>query len=310
MRRQVRSWRRIGVALVGTIATLVSLAAAPATAAPATAAAPAGASTSAAANAAFNVGHLNILYSISHERFVRDLNLVTSRAALVGLNEVGGRKAFLTDWAARNGWHFYAPEPGTASDEALLAKKSMFDVVSRGSVFACDTNGPGEVPPARYTNWVRYQHRATGRYVYHINAHANAHIDNDGHPYDLPRTACAEKHFRDIRALAAAKSDTGQVVVSGDLNVDYVADRRVQYANFPYVVLDERGSDGALPGLRSCYTVHGVKGTGTLGDRHIDYIYLWKRLPEHRRMWMTDYYVLTGTESDHNGVVAHFELAA
>ncbi|MGH3658916.1 MAG: endonuclease/exonuclease/phosphatase family protein, partial [Micromonosporaceae bacterium] len=232
-------------------------------------------------------------------------NLITSKSDLVGLNEVAGRYSFLRDWAANNGWHFYAPDPNHARNEALLARKSMFDVVSRGSVFACDTNGPGEVPPARYTNWVRYLHKPTGRYVHHINAHANAHIDNNGHPYDLPRTDCAEKQFRDIKALATSKQDSGQVVVSGDLNVDFVDDRRVQYVNFPWRVFE----DNALPNLRSTYNILGVKGTGTLGSRHIDYIYFWKRVPEHQKMWLTDYSIVTGTESDHNGLVATFAIS-
>lgn len=297
MSQQTARWRTRAAAVLGMLA--VTLAVAPA---------PASAEVSGTVNQSFNVGHLNILNSLSHERFVQDLNLVTSRAGMVALNEVQDRTAFLSDWAARNGWHFYAPGPNAASAEALLAKKSMFDVVDRGSVFACDTN-IGEPPPPRYTNWVRYQHRGTGRYVYHINAHANSHIDNNGHPYNLPRTDCAEKQFRDIRALAAAKEDSGQVIVSGDLNVDYVDDKRVQYVNFPYVVLDERDAAGNLPGLRSCYAIHGVKGTGTHGDRHIDYIYFWKRLPEYQKMWMMDYYILTGTNSDHNGVVANFQIS-
>lgn len=285
--------------MVGALATTLSLAAAP-TAASAT--------VSAAARESFNVGHLNILSTLSHADFVDDLNRVTSRAGLVALNEVQNRTDFLRSWADNNGWHLYAPSPNAASAEALLAKKSMFDVLNRGSKFACDTN-VGEPPPPRYTNWVKYRHKATGRSIFHINAHANSHIDNGGHPYNLPRTKCAEKQFRDIRDLAADMKGRGQVIVSGDLNVDYVADRRVQYANFPFVVLEDRGRTANLPGLRSSYTTHGVEGDGTLGNRHIDYIYHWKRLPEYRKMWMMGYYILYYTKSDHRGVVANFEIA-
>ncbi|MFI6064411.1 hypothetical protein ACIA47_03945 [Micromonospora sp. NPDC051227] len=38
----------------------------------------------------------------------------------------------------------------------------MFDVLDKGSIFVCDTNGPGEVPPARYNNWVKYRHKGSG----------------------------------------------------------------------------------------------------------------------------------------------------
>src|SRR5688500_15757095 len=121
------------------------------------------ASPAAAANVPFQLGHLNILNSLSHADFLDDLRLITSRADLVGLNEVNGRREFLRNWAADNDWWFYTPDPAPAANEALLAKKSMFDVLDKGSNFVCDTNGPGEVPPARYNNWVKYRHKPSGR---------------------------------------------------------------------------------------------------------------------------------------------------
>jgi hypothetical protein len=259
----------------------------------------------AAANAVFQAGHLNILNSLSRADFVHDLQLITSRADLVGLNEVNGRKDFLRDWADNNGWWFYAPEPAAAANEALLAKKSMFDVLDRGSNFACDTNGPNEVPPARYNNWVKYRHKASGRVVFHINFHANAGIENNGRPEPLPRTDCAEKQFQDIKELAARKKDEGQVIVSGDLNVDFSADRAFGYARFPWKVFEAN----ELPNLRSVYNMLGVKGAGThTSNRHIDYIYFWRRVDDFRHMWMTDYRIVGDTRSDHNGVVADFAI--
>ena len=55
-----------------------------------------------AANAVFQAGTLNIFNGLSHADFVHDLELITSRADLVGLNEVNGRKAFLQNWATAN----------------------------------------------------------------------------------------------------------------------------------------------------------------------------------------------------------------
>ncbi|MFG1847324.1 endonuclease/exonuclease/phosphatase family protein [Micromonospora carbonacea] len=259
----------------------------------------------AAATATFRVATLNILYELTQAQFVEDLQLITSKADLVGLNEVGGRKAYLQDWAAANGWWLYAPEPTQAAGEALLARKSMFDVLDKDSVFVCDTNGPGEAPPARYNNWVRYRHKQSGRSVFHINAHANASIEENGRPEDLPRTRCAEKQFQDLKNLAAVKKDQGQVIVSGDLNVDFSADRAYGYEKFPWKVFEAND----LPNLRSCYNLLGEKGNGTHGNRHIDYIYFWKRLEEYREMWLNDYDIVGGTNSDHNGVVAHFSIA-
>ncbi len=257
-----------------------------------------------AANAVFRAATLNIFNGLSRADFIHDLELITARADLVGLNEVNDRKEFLQDWAATNGWWLYAPEPSQASNEALLAKKSMFDVLDKDSVFVCDTNGPGEVPPARYNNWVKYRHKASGRSVFHINFHANASIENNGRPENLPRTECAEKQFQDIKNLAASKKDEGQVIVSGDLNVDFSADRAFGYAKFPWKVFEAN----ELPNLRSVFNLYGEKATGTHGNRHIDYIYFWKRVDGFRVMWMTDYSVVGNTKSDHNGVVATFAI--
>ncbi|MGW3790213.1 hypothetical protein ACWD8I_03460 [Micromonospora arida] len=76
---------------------------------------------------------LNIYYGLSQADFAHDLNLIASKADLVGLNEVGARKTFLTSWAADNGWWLYAPGGTNQAGEALIAKKSMFDVLDKGS---------------------------------------------------------------------------------------------------------------------------------------------------------------------------------
>ncbi len=262
------------------------------------------ATPAAAANATFRAGTLNIYYGLTQAQFVQDLESITAKADLVGLNEVNGRKDFLTTWAANNGWWFYAPAPSQAENEALLARKSMFDVLDKDSIFVCDTNGPGEVPPARYNNWVKYRHKASGRVVFHINLHANASIEDNGRPIDIPRTECAEQQFQEIKNLAARKKDEGQVIVSGDLNVDFSADRAYGYAKFPWKTFEAN----QLPNLRSVYNLYGEKGTGTHGNRHIDYVYFWKRVESSQVMWMTDYRIVTGTNSDHNGVVADFSI--
>lgn len=264
-----------------------------------------------AASSSFRVGHLNILSSLSLADFRHDLNLIADHCHLLGLNEVQFRRDELRAWADNHGWHLYMPGGTWPGAEPLLARTSMFEATSsgdRGSTFVCDTGGSAAPPPPRYLNWISWKHLPSGRNVNHVNSHLNAHIDDNGAPYDLPRTGDAEKHIRMIRDLAVARSSRGQVVVSGDLNVDYVDDKRVRYANFPYTVLEERQASGAIPGLRSGYSQHGVTNLPTHGNRRIDYIYEWVRVAESRLMRMTNHYVVDGTRSDHNGVVAAFTI--
>lgn len=262
-----------------------------------------------AATGSFRFAQSNLLYSMTDARFLADLDKVAARSDVMSLNEVAGRRALLASWGRTKGWHVVQPGTGSAhaGEVAILARKSLFTYRERGSQFVCDTN-PDAPPPPRYNTWAHFEHIGTGMELYVIGAHANASIDDGGHPEPLPRTACAEKQFRSLRDLADAKRDLGQVIVAGDLNVDFVADKRVQYANFPYVVLDERADPDKLPGLRSNYAIHGVKGTGTHGNRHIDYVYLWKRLPQYRVLFMTDYSIFTDLNSDHHAVIARFTI--
>lgn len=67
------------------------------------------ASPAQAANAIFQAATLNIYEGLNDAQFTADLNLITSRADLVGLNEVGARKDRLQQWANANGWWLYAP---------------------------------------------------------------------------------------------------------------------------------------------------------------------------------------------------------
>ncbi|NHA70105.1 endonuclease/exonuclease/phosphatase family protein [Phycicoccus flavus] len=267
-------------------------------AAPSSGAAPTNSST-------FRVASFNIYSGLSATDFKTDFRTITERADMVGLQEVQGRRDFLDTWGKNNGWWVWTPAPAYATEVAVLAKKSAFDRIDKGTIFVCDTGGSGTPPPPRYITWAKYVHLKSGRRITHINNHLNAHIDNDGHPYDLPRTDDAEKHLRMIRDLVHDKKDGGQVVVTGDFNVDYEDDKRVRYGNFPYTVLENR--QGSLPGLRSSYSRIGVTGLPTLGRRRVDYVYGWIRVPESRVMdFDGHHYVLDGTKSDHNAIVARF----
>ncbi|SCF24865.1 hypothetical protein GA0070618_4455 [Micromonospora echinospora] len=51
-------------------------------------------------------------------------------------------------------------------------------------------------------------------------------------------------------------------------------------------------------GLQAVPNLYGEKGTGThTSGRHIDYVYFWKRVPEHQVMWMTDYSIVGAPRS-------------
>lgn len=269
----------------------------------------------AAEQATINVGQSNILYKVGPRQFGEDLQRVARRSDLFGLNEVGDRRDALLKWGARNGWHVWAPagqKRGRPGANAMLARKNVFQVVERGAEFICDSGDPGvggeNNPPPRWLNWVRYLHVPSGMRLCHLHTHLNSHIDNGGRPYQLPRTQDAERHLRILARRARAFAKVGQVVVTGDFNVDYADDSRVKYRNFPFAVL-EGGDKRVRGGLRSNWSRFGAKGKGTIGNSHFDYIYLWERPGEQRLNWVSNTMLAKG-HSDHRAVVAKLAVRA
>lgn len=269
----------------------------------------AAATTATAAHAAtstFRIATANVFYGLSDSEFRTDLQVLGKHADLIGLQEVQDRAPLIREWAADSGFQAYIPDDPWAKEVTVLARRSEFERLDQDAIFVCDTAGEGTPPPPRWIVWAKYRHLASGRTVVHVNTHANSNIEDNGLPNDLPRTRDAEGHFARIRKLATAKAEDSQVLVTGDLNVDYVADKRVRYAKFPYTVLEER--QGALPGLRSSYSRVGLPNRGTLGNRRVDYVYAWVRTPENRVMDLEDHSVLTGQKSDHNPLVTRVRL--
>lgn len=264
---------------------------------------------------ALQVGQSNIFHGVGPRQFGEDLERVARRTHLFGLNEVGQRREAVLKWGERNGWHVWAPAPnkhGRPSTNIMLARKKTFTVIDRGVDFVWDTGGPGvegeNNPPPRWINWVRYVHIPTGMRLFHVHTHLNSHIDNGGHPYHLRRTEDAQRHLRMLRDKVNGFAKIGQVVVTGDLNVDYADDSRVKYQHFPYAVL-EGGTKGVRGGLRSGWSRFGAVGKGTINHSHFDYIYLWERKGPQRLTWVSHQMLVKG-HSDHRAVVAKFSVGA
>lgn len=260
-----------------------------------------------------NVGQSNIYHGVKPKQFGEDLKRVARRSDLFGLNEVGDRREALLKWGEQNGWYVWAPAPhrrGRPAANAMLARKKSFKVVERGTEFICDTGAPGaggeNNPPPRWMSWVRYLHVPSGMRLFHLHTHLNSGIDDDGHPTRLPRTEDAERHLRILRDRARAFAKQGQVVVTGDFNVDYADDSRVKYRNFPFAVL-EGGDKRGGRGLRSNWSRFGTIGKGTINQSHFDYIYLWERPGEQRLNWVSQTLLAKG-HSDHRAVVAKLSV--
>lgn len=244
------------------------------------------------------VGTYNTLRTLDREAFAKDIFALThTNVDLLGLQEARGHARYEV-LGGIGGWHVYQPRINVnSSQDPILWRGSVFEYVDHGTELV--SRGRAPYYPSRYANWVELRHRSTERHVFLLNSHANSHIEKAGHPRrTLSRTKRAEEHFAALVNIARYLGTQGEVFVTGDLNVDYRADRRVQYPRFPYVTLRNAH-------LIPCWSwANGVTG-GTHGARRIDYVY-------HRRSSNIEPRAVRilrdGYRSDHKPVLATYTI--
>lgn len=267
----------------------------------------------AAANAgSISVATANIEYKLGWDQWATDLGTVAGTTHLLGLNEAFEQRGNLAMWAALSGWHVYQPE-GDGSTNALLARASMFDPVDAGEKLM--TGKPGSRKPyPTYLTWARWREKQTGLVIFHVSTRLQRGIEKLGHPatsYDDDRVEGAKRQIAETRKIAEFMTAGGEVVMTGDMNIDHRRDRRVSDPSFPFMAW-ENGGTRQRPELRSCYSTFGLKPGGTHGKpgkrRTIDYVYEWARTRSKRKLAMRGYTFVDLAHSDHDAVTAHFAI--
>ncbi|WP_139978270.1 endonuclease/exonuclease/phosphatase family protein [Nocardioides litoris] len=269
----------------------------------------------AASTGSFRVAQVNLPYSMSDRKFFEDLGQVGLRSDLIGLNEVWDvdRAIPLAYWADVNRFHL-VHFPGTnLSDNAVLARKSVFDIADKGSWYSDDINGAaGPIPNSSV--WGRFVHRRTGVGIVHCSMHLPPHIESRVRPKapDGRLPSVFDQIFTTAVGAALSAQAGLEVVLTGDLNIDYARDSdrtggRKPTPQFPFAMFEDKAKRSALPSLRSCYTIHGVKGSGTHGSggrRHIDYVYHFIKPRGQNRLQSRGYSYLRNLHSDHDAVLS------
>lgn len=280
-----------------------------------------------AAVGGFSVATYNIEYKLTDADFYADLAEITSRAQVIGLNEVWQRSDLAATLTAQ-GWdvvHPMSASDATSGTNAVAARADQFARVNAGSELIGDPNGPTKTN-AIYLTWAHWRHRGTGMEFVHLNTHLPPGIESMGSPAQmevLPETGtlddrigvayAAIQRVWDIadfcRQGRGADGRPVEVIASGDLNIDHARDRAVGHPQFPWRQWERGRADSEA--LRSVYSLTGVKGEGTHGEnggRHIDAIYHWRRVESLRRLGLTDYSILGRQRSDHRAVIAQYEI--
>ena len=241
--------------LVGTLLAaglVASLAVVPSSPSPAPRAGGLRLAAAAPASLAYRTFTLNIKHDLSVAKARQDM-----RKALTTLGDAGGFQE-MSDLADRQtlaklcsdlDWGYYMPKDmGQAIP--IVWDRQRFRLIDGHTV---KVHGAEEnVTPSRYINVVRLREIATGKVFGFINTHTIAQASRDAQASNMHRIPRLRKHLRMLRQqILSLFGTTEHVFVSGDLNVNYLADRRRQVAGLPTDALGDVVSfDMPLEGSR------------------------------------------------------------
>ncbi|GAB3766356.1 hypothetical protein GCM10027600_16340 [Nocardioides ginsengisegetis] len=177
---------------------------------------------------------LNIRHDLGKRKARQDM-----RKALTTLGDAGGFQE-MSDLVDRQtlmrlckdlDWGWYMPKD-EGQEIPIVWDRSRFRIIDGHTV---KVHGPEEgVTPSRYINVVRLREQATGKVFGFINTHTIAQASYDAQATDMHRIPRLRKHFRMLRReILALFASTEHVFVSGDLNVNYLADRKRRVKGLP-----------------------------------------------------------------------------
>ena len=252
----------------------------------------------------FRVTEANILYSLSDAKVIHDIELATADADVVGMMEVADNYLMLEEWARAHGW-LHLQEPGVSHGRGLLVRRSA--LLAGQSNTGLVRAGTEQLYPrtqisARTLVWATV--RLTGGQVVTVGAtHAFYKIDGASAQQKNPDLVKGAKtQFAKLKAFATSKAALGDVILVGDLNVDYRKDKLTAREGYPWAVLESAGSTSTAS-LRSTWSLLGLPADSSQGTRGpnsarvIDYQYLW--VGKGARLYATSQRLELGTRSDH-----------
>lgn len=191
-----------------------------------------------------------------------------SRLSIVGLQEIN------FDYAPPPGWRIYQPGDYQSRKDPVLWKAETWRVLHRDSVLLSNRIEDPRVWPARYGNCVVLEKRGVlGQRLITINTHLNADVERKDCP-GVPNGEVQQlEHLRGLRRINRLANSLYTeykcpVLILGDLNVDYGADKKQQDPKFPYVQFANNKFHSVWElGEQSTRTAKPIKG------RTIDYGY-------------------------------------
>ncbi len=177
---------------------------------------------------------LNICFCLNKAKAKADL-----QRAMRTLGDVGGfqemsqseDRTSLMEVANAEDWGWYMPLGG-GDAIPIVWDRQRFRLIEGNTI---KVHGPEEgVTPSRYINSVRLRELSTGKVFGFINTHVISGASRDAQLSNMKRIPRLRLHLEMLRGeIKRLFNETEHVFVSGDLNVNYLADRRRRNPGLP-----------------------------------------------------------------------------
>lgn len=176
---------------------------------------------------------LNIKHDLNRTKALADMKRALTLGDAGGLQEMSDKvdRDSLIRLCTKQNWGWFMPLEGGVAIP-IIWNRDRFRLIDGHTT---KVHGPQNgVTPSRYINVVRLREISTGKVFGYINTHVISGASRDAQLSNMKRIPRLRKHLQMLRAeILGLFSQTEHVFVSGDLNVNYLADRRRQNPGLP-----------------------------------------------------------------------------
>lgn len=213
----------------------------------------------------YTVASFNIYKNLTDKTALRQMLtlLKIKRLDVVGLQEI--------DWTIEAhdlpaGWDAHQMPRRWHGKDPIVWDRRIGEVAVGGEEIVDSVREGGRITPRRGVTWVVFRDFIV------VNLHLNADVEaRPGHPKSNDRPQANYEAMMKTVAIADLLQERYDkpLLITGDFNVDYGADKRVQHPLFPYVNLTRAGFRCCWDGFKEQSTRrrHPIKG------RTIDHVW-------------------------------------
>ncbi len=191
-------------------------------------------------SATYTTFTLNVLHDLGPAKAEQDIRRAMTLGDVGGFQEMSDAEDRQTVMRVAQeldyGW--YMPVNGGGGAIPIVWNRARFRLIDGRSVMT----HPGEegVTPARFINVVRLRELATGKVFGYINTHTIAQASFDAQATDMKLIPRLRLHLQMLRnEVLRLAGSTEFVFAGGDLNVNYLADRRRKVDGLPTSALGD-----------------------------------------------------------------------